>query len=67
MKPVNSQAEESRDKKSEAITACVAITMVLSALDKNIAVMGASEFGIFRAVGPGCACRNAQSIKKRRT
>lgn len=42
MKPVNSQLEDSRDINSEAMMACVAITMVPSALDRKTAVTGMS-------------------------
>lgn len=39
IKPVNSQLDDSRDMNSEAITACVAMTMLLSALARNTAVV----------------------------
>lgn len=40
MKPVNNQLDDSRDKNSDAMTACVAMTIVLSALEMNTAVIG---------------------------
>lgn len=51
MKPVNSQLEDSRAMNSEAMTACVAITMVASALLMKTATCAKSAMSYNKRFG----------------
>lgn len=57
MKPVNSQLDDLSDMKSEAITACVAMTIVPSALDMKTAVNSS------RQISKIMDCAHTNSIK----